>query len=172
MTDPQGPGSHVLFQDFTVPAGTLSGTASFSLFINSGDTFRSPNTLDFATPTLNQQARVDIITTAADPFSVAAVDVLQNLFQTVPSDPLTSGYTNFVVDISPLLAARQGQTLRLRFAEVDNVSFLNLGVDQVSLVASQVAQVAPEPSSLSLILVAGYGLLRIARRTQRRRQCT
>jgi hypothetical protein len=170
MTDAQAGGSHVLFQDFTVPAGTLSGTASFSLFINSGDTFRTPNTLDWATPTLNQRARVDIITTSADPFSLVAADVLQNLFQTAPTDPLTSGYTNFVIDISPLLAARQGQTLRLRFAEVDNVSFLNLGVDQVSIVASPLAAAAPEPSSLSLTLVAGYALLRKAQRTRGRRQ--
>jgi hypothetical protein len=169
MTDSQAGGSHVLYQDFTIPAGTLSGNVNFSLFINSGDSFFSPAHLDWAstgTDRLNQQARVDIITTAADPFSVAGGDVLQNLFQTLPGDPLVSGYTNFSIDISPLLAANQGQTLRLRFAEVDNVSFFNLGVDQVTIQASPVAAVAPEPSALALLLMGGL----LARRTLARRR--
>ena len=40
---------------------------------------------------LNQQARVDIMEVGADPFSVAAGDVLQSLLQTNPGDPAISG---------------------------------------------------------------------------------
>jgi hypothetical protein len=61
MTDAGAGGSHVLYQDFLVPVGTATGMVSFSLFVNSGDAFRSPATLDWATPTLNQQARVDLL---------------------------------------------------------------------------------------------------------------
>ena len=153
MTDQQGPGSHVLYQDFFVP-NILVGPYDiyFSLFINNNHgspSFFTPALLDFATPTLNQQARVDIIRTSADPFSVAAGDILQNLYQTLPGDPLASGYKGFVIPVTPLLQANLGQTLRLRFAEVDNVAPFNLGVDNVSI------NVVPEPASRIMIMTFG-----------------
>jgi hypothetical protein len=144
MTDSFGPGSHVLYQDFVVPLSLPGGVISFSLFINNNNGapgFFTPAHLDFSTPALNQQARVDIITTSADPFSVATGDVLQNLYQTHIGDPQVSGYQTFVVDISPLLQSHLGQTLRLRFSEVDNVAPFNLGVDSVDI------NFVPEPSS-------------------------
>jgi len=63
MTDALGPGAHVLYQDFTVPTAPIGiGTLMFELFIgNRAGTFFSPATLDFSTPALNQQARVDIL---------------------------------------------------------------------------------------------------------------
>src|SRR5438477_5365575 len=106
MTDAGGPGSHVLFQDFVVPTTVPSASISFSLFVNNGHgapDFFAPANLDFGTPTLNQQARVDIIKTSADPFSVAAADVLRNLYQTKPGDPLVSGYNAFLFDIGAVL---------------------------------------------------------------------
>jgi len=163
MTDAAGPGSHVLYQDFLVPMGLPGAALSFSLFINNGNgapDFYAPATLDFATPALNQQARVDIITTTADPFSVAGGDVLQNLFQTAPGNPLVSGYTSFTIDISALLLAHQGETLRLRFADADNVAPFNLGVDSVGIA------VIPEPSSAAITSV---GLWVLAGRALRRR---
>src|SRR6185295_4834150 len=67
MTDAQGPGSHILYQDFV--ATPDAAALSFALFIgNRADRFASPASLDFSTPTLNQQARADILTTTADPF--------------------------------------------------------------------------------------------------------
>ena len=57
MTDSQGPGSHVLYQDFV--ATPDSATLSFALFLGNRDTdFFTPASLDFSTPDLNQQARV------------------------------------------------------------------------------------------------------------------
>jgi len=47
---------------------------------------------------------------------------------------LVSGYTDFVVDVTPLFQAHPGETLRLRFADVDNVSPFNFGVDRVAFV--------------------------------------
>jgi hypothetical protein len=160
MTDSLGPGSHVLYQDFVVPVIVPGGAIRFSLFINNGaTTFSIPNHLDFSTPALNQQARVDIMTTSADPFSVVAGDVLQKLYQTQPGDPLVSGYNNIVVDISPLLVARQGQTVRLRFAEVDNVAPFNLGVDAVDIT---LGNPIPEPATWTLMFgaLAGVGFLK------------
>jgi len=152
MSDAQEPGSHVLYQDFFVPTGQGIGLLSFSLFVgNRADRFATPANLDFSTPTLNQQARVDILRAGADPFSVAPGDVLLNAFQTATTDPLVSGYRTFEVNVSSLIRSRGGETLRLRFAEADNVGPFQLGVDNVSLLAN-----VPEPSGVALL---GSGLL-------------
>jgi hypothetical protein len=166
MTDAAGPGSHVLYQDFVVPSVVPGALIGFSLFINNSNgapDFFSPALLDFATPTLNQQARVDIIKTSANPFSVASSDVLQNLYQTKPGDPLRSGYSSFNVDITALLQSQLGQTLRLRFAEVDNVAAFNLGVDNVEIAIG--ANAIPEPSTWLLSCAALLSLGIIRRRT-------
>jgi hypothetical protein len=160
MTDAQGPGAHVLYQDFVVTAG--GATLSFDLFIgNRADAFYIPpapnaGNLDFAltsqtgSNTLNQQARVDILRASADPFSVAAGDVLVNLFRTNPGDPLVSGYNDFSFDVGLLFAAHVGETLRLRFAQTDNVNIFQMGVDNVRI------NVVPEPAST---LLFGVGLV-------------
>lgn len=170
MTDAQGPGSHVLYQDFTVPTTLSNTTLSFALFIgNRANAFftPAPASLDFSTPALNQQARVDILRGGADPFSVASADVLQNLFQTNPAAPLVSGYTSRSVDLSALLNAHLGETLRLRFAEADNVNSFQFGVDNVSLEATPGTPI-PEPGTWFLLLTGCASLLgyRWRRRTQ------
>ncbi len=164
MTDAEGPGSHVLYQDFLVPAGVLGGTLRFDRYVNNlAETFFSPDTLDF-TSVNNQQARVDILLPTADPFSVAPGDVLRNLFVTMPGDPPVSGYSTVTADISSLLADHAGQTLRLRFAEVDNHLFLNYGVDRVSI---NTAGVIPEPGTAWLL---ASGILPLAGAVRRRRR--
>ena len=164
MTDAQGPGAHLLYRDFVVPLTLGVTTLRFDLYINNhASAFFSPSTLDFATPTLNQQFRVDILSASADPFSVAVGDVLMAVYQTQPGNPLVSGYVTIMADLTSLFAAHAGDTLRLRFAEVDNVNFLNVGVDNVSIV------VVPEPTSLTLLVGAG-GLLYLLLVQRRRRQ--
>jgi MYXO-CTERM domain-containing protein len=144
-----------------VPALVPTATVSFSLFLNNlAPSFFAPATLDFSTPTLNQQFRADIITTTADPFSVLAADILQNLYQTASADPLTSGYTAVTRDITALLTANAGQTLRLRFASVDNVNVMNTGLDQVSVSTNPI----PEPGTWLLAATALAGLAGIRRR--------
>src|SRR5262249_32433870 len=61
MTDQGGPGSHVLYQDFTVPFGVTGASLTFDRFIGNRDGgFFTPDTLDFSVSP-NQQARVDLI---------------------------------------------------------------------------------------------------------------
>lgn len=166
MTDAQGPGSHVLYQDIFIPASVTTPLLSFQLYLNkqAPDYFvPNPASLDFSTPDLNQQFRVDIMTIGADPFSVAAADILQTIYQTLPGDPLVSGYFTVSVDLTTLLAANSGQTLRLRFADVDNVFTFNAGVDDVAFTQSSTP--VPEPATG----IAGLALLALLAVSTRKR---
>jgi len=155
MSDSQGPGAHALYQDFLASAGPA--VLSFQVFIgNRGDRFATPDNLDFSIADFNQQARVDILKAGADPFSLAAGDILMTLFNTPVGSALVSGYTTVSTDITGLLAANAGQTLRLRFAETDNFFALQMGVDDVRITSPGVV---PEPASFGL---AGLALLGLA----------
>ncbi|HZI51399.1 MAG TPA: PEP-CTERM sorting domain-containing protein [Terriglobia bacterium] len=161
MTDAAGPGSHVLYQDFLVP--NEGAVLTFSLFIgNRADRFVTPTTLDFSTPALNQRARVDILRGGTDPFSVAAGDIVLVLYQTQVGNPLVSGYNNFNFDLTALFGANVGQTLRLRFAETDNLAPFQFGVDNVSL---ETTSAVPEPHSIPLLATGLLALLAIRRRS-------
>jgi len=167
MSDALGPGSHVLYQDFVVGnVPYASASLSFDLFIgNRADAFYTPATgsIDFAAPAFNQQARVDLMSAGVDPFSVAGADLLQQVFQTGAGDPLVSGYTTHSVDIASILNANLGKTLRLRFAEADNVFTFQMGVDNVDLDLVPV----PEPAFYQLgglLALGALGLLRLRRR--------
>ena len=158
MTDVQGPGSHILYQDIVIPSAVPTAMLSFQLFIaNGAGMFVTADTLDFGTPALNQQARVDIFTASSDPFSVDPADVLATLYQTRPGDPLVSGYTPLTFDITTLVNTHLNTPLRLRFAEVDNVFIFNLGLDDVRLDTG--SQAVPEPATWSLLGVAGAALI-------------
>ncbi|MEE9212801.1 MAG: flexitail domain-containing putative surface protein, partial [Phycisphaeraceae bacterium] len=126
MTNQGGPGSHVLYR-CDVPA---SGFLSFELYINNeAGVFLSPLSLDY-TASGNQQFRADLVTPsgiATDPFTLASGDILLNIYQTQPGDPAVSGYATVTADISAYI----GQTVCLRFAQVDNQSFFHAGVDAV-----------------------------------------
>jgi hypothetical protein len=154
-----GPGTHVLYQDFV--ASAVGATLSFELFIgNRANDFYTPATLDFATTAINQQARVDILKAGADAFSVDSGDILMTLYQTQVGDaPFPA--TPPSQDITALLAAHNGETLRLRFAEADNLDVFQLGVDNVRIEVQ--GNPVPEPASL-LLLVGALGALTVTRR--------
>ena len=125
MTDQPGPGSHILSQNITVTSAEQ--VVRFDLYLNNAaGTFSSPATLDY-TVSPNQQFRADIMTTAS-PIDDVGAGVLLNIYQSRPGDPAISGYKQ----VSGSLAAFVGQTVRLRFAETDNVLFFNAGVDNVT----------------------------------------
>lgn len=158
MTDAQGPGTHVLYQDFTVTAPVGSAVLSFTSFLGNGaGAFYTPTpaSLDFAVAAFNQQARVDLMFASAPVFSVAGSDILFNILQTGTSTPINGSYAPTAVNLASALNANLNTTLRLRFAEVDNVAPFQFGVDSVGLETSPV----PEPSALATV---SFGLLIVA----------
>jgi hypothetical protein len=127
-TDQFGPGSHVLYQDVALEAG-FSHVLSFDLYYsNNAGAFATPSTLDFNVFP-NQQYRVDVLRPTADPFSVAAADVLATVFRTEQGDPLVLAPTRVTFDLS----AFAGTTVRIRFAGVENVFFFQASVDDVDI---------------------------------------
>jgi hypothetical protein len=113
---------------------------------NQAGNWANNGTLDFGGDP-NQHARVDLMLPGTDPFSTAGVDTLMNIV-TLDSGPFSGGYDHIVADIS----AFAGQTVRLRFAEVDNLFFFNYAIDNVF--------VTPAPSALALLGLAGLAARR------------
>jgi hypothetical protein len=146
MSSQTGPGSHILYQNISVPGGSPAKFFAMVYVNNQGGAFATPASLDY-TVSPNQQARIDIMTTGSAITDVGA-GVLLNLYQTNVGDPLVSGYTNISVDLTPFA----GQTVRLRIAEVDNTGNFAFGVDAVSVIST-----APIPTLSDWALI-GLGL--------------
>jgi hypothetical protein len=127
MTDQTGPGVHILYQDVKVPRGRSTLSFRMSLFNHAVDYF-APNTFRIDREP-NQQFRVDIMA------PLARVDglgqgVLRRVFRTEPGHRPLQGYTT----ITTSLTSFAGRTVRLRFTEVDNLGFFNVGIDQVRII--------------------------------------
>jgi len=151
VTDQTGPGSHVLLQSFTLAAPTTL-TLSYQMFVDSQDGSFDTGTLDY-TGAANEYGRVDLLTGTATAFSTAATDVLQTFYAGNDAGPNPNPYASYSYNLS--LAAG---TYQLRFGEVDNQNYFQMGVDNVSLVA------VPEPTTLALAGLAGSSLLLFRRK--------
>ena len=161
VSDQTGPGTHALLQTFTVPSSVTHATLSFQMFVNDwdGGPTINPAGLDY-TASPNEHARVDILSAGASPLDTGA-GVLQNLYlgADLPVE-VVHPYTNYSFDITPLVSG--GGTFQLRFAEVDNQSNFNLGVDNVSI-----QDTVPEPSTFALLGIGAVSLLAYAWRRRR-----
>lgn len=163
MTDTTGAGGHVLYQDFTVPAG--GGELACDVYVNNqaADFFDGGN-LDYQTVP-NQQARVDLMDPAAPDDDVGA-GVLENLYITNPGDPLVQAYQTIGTSLDPYA----GQTIRLRFAEVDNQFFFNVGVDNCVAVGEELPTVEIPTLGMAgilalVLLLVGVGFFALRRRS-------
>ena len=128
LVDQAGPGSHVLYRDLHVTADDLDLVMTL-WYRNRAETFHSPATLH-AGGRPNQQLRIDLLRPDAPVRSLAPGDVLATLFRTGRLSP-------FVLPRRVLRYAMddfEGQTVRLRIAEVDNQNFFHVAVDAVRLV--------------------------------------
>ncbi len=163
MTDSTGPGGHVLYQDFTVPGG--GGELACDIYVNNaGSDFFDAGSLDYETVP-NQQARVDLMDPAAPDDDVGA-GVLGNLFITNPGDPPVQAYQTIGTSLDPYA----GQTIRLRFAEVDNQLFLNVGIDRCVAVGEELSTVEIPTLGMAgilalVLLLVGVGVFALRRRS-------
>ncbi len=139
-TSPGSPGSgtHVLIQPFTVPPNALVVGLSFSLFANDydGGPIVNPAGLNY-TALPNQHVRVDLLSSTATPFDTGT-GVLRTFYIGVDPHTNPNPFRNYRFNITDL--ARDGGTFQIRFAEVDNQFFLNMGVDDVSVLYQPQAQ--------------------------------
>lgn len=170
----QDPGSpllaaQALFQTIVVPQGSSSVLLSFEMFVNDPSGSLDPNGnpgivdpsgLDYTsggTGNPNQHARVDILSVGSDPLTTGA-GVLRNFYlgvdPSVQPAPSSSPYTSYGFDVTDLIGG--GGTFILRFAEVNNQGPLNVGVDNVSVLARSSA--VPEPASWAILSLGGFAL--------------
>ena len=160
VTDQTWFSTHVLSQTFTVPGVASSVFLSFKMFANDyhGTSIVDPIGLDHTGPP-NQHARVDILSSAASAFDTGA-GVLANYYLGVDSGLDPNPYTTYTFNITALVGG--GGTYTLRFAQVDNQNFLNLGVDNVSINFTPI----PEPSGLALSVLGAVSMLFFRGRTR------
>lgn len=157
VSDQGGPGTHALIQAFTL-GPSVSVVLRFDIFVNDwdGGPLYGGQGLNHIGPA-NQFGRVDILSSGATAFDTG-VGVLANYFLGVDAGADPHAFTSYLFDVTSVVGA--GGTFALRFAETDNQSFFNLGVDNVSILAEPV----PEPSTLLLLGGGLVGLARLRRR--------
>jgi len=139
VTDQDAPGSHILYQDVTIPplaTATLDLLLWYNCYAPQG--FAPQPTLDYTVPGPNEQFRIDIMNPLA-PVNDMGAGVLLPVLLTHAADALVLPP---YVHVTANLSSFAGQTVRLRFAEVDNQSNLNVGIDAVSILAEPVVPVA------------------------------
>jgi hypothetical protein len=157
LSDQGGPGAHALTQSFVVPPSATGVSLSFSMFVSDWSATGgviNPIGLDSTGPA-NQHARVDLLTGTASPFSTAPADVVINFYLGVDAGTPPRPYKDYAFDLTGIVTA--GGTYQIRFAEVDNQLFLNMGVDDVSIAA--VAEPAGEALAAALALTGLAGIV-------------
>ena len=127
-TDQNDPGSHVLFRKIQLKSGLRHKLSFYLYYDNFAGDFFTPKSLNFNVFP-NQQYRVDVMKPTADPFAVNNKAILARVFRTDVGDPNTLAPTLITFNLTPFA----GQTVRLRFAEVDNQGPFLASVDRVKV---------------------------------------
>jgi hypothetical protein len=127
ITAQSGPGLHILYQDVALEPG-FSHVLSLIAYYESQASIASPESLTFEGEP-NQQYRIDVIKPTAPLTTLAPEDILVPVFHTETGDPPAMAPKTLTADLTPF----GGQTVRLRFLEVDNQGPFAAGLDAVSV---------------------------------------
>lgn len=132
VTSQGGPGAHFLYQDVTLEP-FYSHQLSLIAYYRSDGTLLTPGsgTLDPSVPE-NQQYRIDVMNPTAPIESVNPADILATLLATKTGDAQELAPTILTADLTPFA----GQTVRLRFVEVDNQGYFAASTDNVSILST------------------------------------
>ena len=131
VTDMRFQGARILHRLLRVDGAS---TLRMTLFYESGGgAFSSPASLDYYSGAPNKQFRVELLDPDVPVTSMKAQDRLATIFRTAPGDPPVLAPRAVTFDLSPWA----GQTVRLRFAQVDNRGPLRAGVDDIRVEAIQ-----------------------------------
>ncbi len=151
ISDQTGPGTHLLYQDVALESGATHSLSmlvyyqsSAAISVPTPDTLSSTGTDGEAPAQPNQQYRIDVMKPSAPVYSVSPSDILATVFRTNAGDPQALSPITITTDLTPFA----GQTVRLRIAEVDNLSFFNAGADAVSITSIAPSPPPPPPSNL------------------------
>ena len=128
ITRQGGPGLHILYQDVALEP-YYSHQLSLLVYYKSDAGLVSPSTFDFMSELKNQQYRVDVLRAGAPIETLNPTDILATPFNTITGGPQILGTTPISANLTPFA----GQTVRLRFAEVDNEGVFNAGTDSVAI---------------------------------------
>ena len=137
ITSQEGPGVHILYQDVALEPG-FSHVLSLIAYYQSEASIESPETLSFEA-VANQQYRIDVIKPTAPLTTLAPEDIHATQLHTETGDAQVMGPKTLTADLTPF----GGQTVRLRFVEVDNEGPFNAGIDAVSITGPPPAPPAP-----------------------------
>lgn len=151
VSDQTGAGTHGLRQSFTVAAGSTVHL-SFDMFVNNYDGTVGNTALDHTGGPV-EHGRVDILTAGATAFDTGA-GVVQNVYDGFDAGANPHPFTHYDFDITAAVGG--GGTFQVRFAESDNQSFFNMGIDNVSIDA---VSGVPEPASLVTLAIGVAGLM-------------
>lgn len=167
FTSQGGPGSSFLFQTFEVQSGTNRIFFDIAINNDAADFFvPDPLSFDFDGEP-NQQARFDILAPGAAFDTVDPDEIIAVGFQTQPGAPSVQDWERFEIDITDELEPFVGETVTLRFVQVDNQSFFNMAIDNLSVGVQPPPGVDPGTpvaintlqTPLLLVLMALLGLL-------------
>jgi hypothetical protein len=132
------PSSNILYQDVDLKPNRKSRLTVWVAYKCKALDFATPDSLDPGSSDFkrgddgNEQFRIDVMDPEAPIRSVDAADVLKPVFRTEVGDPRHHRWFKVHANLSSF----DGDTVRLRFAEVDNLGFLTVGVDGVKVTTS------------------------------------
>jgi hypothetical protein len=153
VSDQFGPGTNALSQSFTVPVGATTDILSYDLFVNDWWLFQGGSA---------GTARVSLLANGANPITGVAIANFAIVGSTTVVGGIPNPYHSYTFDITADVVA--GLTYQIDFVESDSGTNLNMGVDNVSLLARTSS--VPEPSSLAL-LIGVVALVGVSRRFRR-----